>query len=1003
MKRIGFIVGILIFCLSTAVLAADTEISVTPLPAVGEIVSGFKAVSTDTIPELNATTMLFEHEESGAQVFYIQNTDNNLALATTFQTYPYSDKGMAHVLEHSLLSASESYPGNSVFFDLMSRGYFSFINAFTYQDYTCYPFSTTSEKEFMNVSDIYLDMLLHPALLTEPRIFMREGIRYELDDKNADLKPVGVVYNEMQKSNSDLNTMALYNAKRVLYPDTPDQYESGGNPSEILKLTYADEMEFYRKYYDPSRAKIVIYGNLDYRAFLDHVNQRFFSGVKKTEPLVMPAEQTSFNKVKFETFKQPVSKDTNTTNQDTIYYVLGLPRNIPDEDRIGLQLLVDDVFNNDSFPLHKKLMDSGIAMTYSANYDNQFLQPTLEFMALYGNAEKADSFYQIIGDTLKEETDKGLSKELLSAVVEKELMNAKLIGESSAKGLTTVLNVVNNWQLLNQPLFQAKFPSRLEDMKEKINQGFFEDLIRKYILNNSLAAVVSTVPEAGLLEKNDADLENILAEKKAAMSDDEIQALADQTQDFSKWTKTTDTPQSTLDKLSAMTVADLPESMDHFDIKDETKDGIRTVSAVSKLPDVSDVNMSFDISGLDTETLQYLNFYLSLCGNLPTEKYSAEELALKLEEYLYAHGEFVESEQVKYRSSETKPKMRVSWIYLDQNSSEAMDLMHEILYKTKLEKGSLSYLKNKLQENLGMTQYSMSNLMYYSLIKGASQVDESTRFSCNFNYESYQNFLNQLSADLEKDPDAVFAKLDAARKAALNKNGLIVSYIGPEGAKTAFDQDIQLMTQDVSSEVFPETESNPEAASEDEGVIADTSVYYNTLQARDEGIIPYSNALDVIASIVGDKVMYPKIREEGGAYGGSIHFSEGYVQLYSYQDPNIKKSLDVFRSVPEFLKTLEISQEDLDHYVITTYPELEDNSGNLSKAMSAVSRYLIGETDADYMNEFEEVKKIKPEDLAKVGSQLEEALKNSSLLVVADADQINENKDLFKTTTDIRK
>jgi Zn-dependent M16 (insulinase) family peptidase len=51
----------------------------------------------------------------------------------------------------------------------------------------------------------------------------------------------------------------------------------------------------------------------------------------------------------------------------------------------------------------------------------------------------------------------------------------------------------------------------------------------------------------------------------------------------------------------------------------------------------------------------------------------------------------------------------------------------------------------------------------------------------------------------------------------------------------------------------------------------------------------------------------------GGAYGGFARFGEssGRFTFMSYRDPNLSKTLDVYDSAPEFLKTTEISDEDI--------------------------------------------------------------------------------------------
>ena len=56
----------------------------------------------------------------------------------------------------------------------------------------------------------------------------------------------------------------------------------------------------------------------------------------------------------------------------------------------------------------------------------------------------------------------------------------------------------------------------------------------------------------------------------------------------------------------------------------------------------------------------------------------------------------------------------------------------------------------------------------------------------------------------------------------------------------------------------------------------------------------------------------------GGAYGGFARFgdSSGRFLFMSYRDPNLSKTLDIYDSAPEYLKSAEISEEDVLQTVI---------------------------------------------------------------------------------------
>ena len=197
MKRLLFLIMFL-FCFSFSTVFAE-EKSLTDLPDIGEIVSGFEVIEKDEIPDYNASAVRFLHQKSGAELVFIQNDDTNLVFSVTFKTPPDSSQGIQHILEHSLLSSSDKYPGKDVFFDMFYNGYFTFINAITSSNYTMFPISSVSEKQFLTATDVYLDLLFNSTVLSNPNFFYREGIRYELEDKDSAIKPVGIVYNEMKQ------------------------------------------------------------------------------------------------------------------------------------------------------------------------------------------------------------------------------------------------------------------------------------------------------------------------------------------------------------------------------------------------------------------------------------------------------------------------------------------------------------------------------------------------------------------------------------------------------------------------------------------------------------------------------------------------------------------------------------------------------------------------------------------------------------------------------------
>lgn len=69
-------------------------------------------------------------------------------------TTPSDSRGVAHVLEHTVLCGSERFPVRDPFFKMITRSMQTFMNAMTALDWTAYPFSTTNRQDYYNLMDV---------------------------------------------------------------------------------------------------------------------------------------------------------------------------------------------------------------------------------------------------------------------------------------------------------------------------------------------------------------------------------------------------------------------------------------------------------------------------------------------------------------------------------------------------------------------------------------------------------------------------------------------------------------------------------------------------------------------------------------------------------------------------------------------------------------------------------------------------------------------------------
>ena len=132
----------------------------------------------------------------------------------------------------------------------------TFLNAMTYPDKTLYPISSRNEKDFLNLTSVYLDAVFAPKILENPNIFYQEGIHIEYDEENPVYK--GVVFNEMKGAMSSVDERIEQEINRLLFPHNCYRFNSGGAPAVIPDLTYEQFVKTYHRFYHPSNALLIM-------------------------------------------------------------------------------------------------------------------------------------------------------------------------------------------------------------------------------------------------------------------------------------------------------------------------------------------------------------------------------------------------------------------------------------------------------------------------------------------------------------------------------------------------------------------------------------------------------------------------------------------------------------------------------------------------------------------------------------------------------------------------
>jgi zinc protease len=240
--------------------------------------------------------------------------------------------GMAHLFEHMMFQGSENVPKEMHFRHIQEAG--GSLNGSTGFDRTNY-----YEKLPSNFLELALWLesdrmgFLLPAL-TQEKLNNQKDVVINERLERYDNQPYGLAW-EIIISN--------------LYPPShPYNWPTIGYIKDISSFTLDDVTSFFKKYYSPSNATLVVAGNFD-ESFTKEKIEEYFSGI----PDSVKAEKVRSSKVKIESGKSIIRKENVQLER---IYLTWPTEKIYGKDDAALDVLADILSGAKNSRLYKSLV-----------------------------------------------------------------------------------------------------------------------------------------------------------------------------------------------------------------------------------------------------------------------------------------------------------------------------------------------------------------------------------------------------------------------------------------------------------------------------------------------------------------------------------------------------------------------------------------------------------------------------------------------------------------------
>ena len=959
--------------------------------------NAYEVLKEEDLQDIHSKGWLLKHKKTGARVMLIENSDENKVFNIAFRTPPKNSTGVAHILEHSVLCGSREFPLKDPFVELVKGSLNTFLNAMTYPDKTCYPVASCNDRDFQNLMHVYLDAVFYPNIYKKEEIFRQEGWNYHLEQKEGPLKYNGVVYNEMKGAFSSPDDVLEREIMNSLFPDTTYGCESGGDPVNIPDLSYEEFLDFHRQYYHPSNSFIYLYGNMDMEEKLEFIDSHYLSAFDSLAIDSQIRDQEAFAQVKDIQKNYPVSEDEGEEDNTYLSYNMVVGEAADINLSLAFEVLDYALLSAPGAPLKQALLDAKIGKDIYGSFEDGIKQTYFSIVAKGANLSQKEEFVKVIRDTLTKIMEEGIDKKAVTAGINYyEFRFREADFSSYPKGLMYGLDIFSSWLYDDtKPFCEVQLLEGFEFLKKALEEGYFEDLIRKYLLDNTHGAILSLVPEKGLAAKRDKELEEKLENYRKSLSDEELTRMVENTKALEAYQESEEDPEA-LTCIPMLSREDIKKEITGLTNEEHYVDDSLFLYHDVCTNGIGYADLLFEIHDFDVNTVHYLGLLKSVLGAVDTENYSYGELFNEVNARTGGISYGIEVFDDAQDTDAFRAMFAVRGKALYPEMDFMFSMIREVLTTSKLTDTKRLYeiiarVKSRAQASLASAGHSTA------VLRGASYASPMAAFQDEMAGIGYYQFIEKLEKDFDSCKDEIVKNLRKVMEEVLRPENFCVSYTGE---RESLDT-VKTQAAEIKKVLFngqkPEPVKQAPCVKKNEAFKTSGQVQYVAQNGnfRKKGL-EYTGALEILKVILSYDYLWINLRVKGGAYGCMSGFKRnGESFLVSYRDPHLKRTLEVYQGVPDYIRAFEADEREMTKYIIGTIsnkdvPRTPQMQGSISK-----TAYFSNVTEDMLQKERNQILGAQKEDIQKLAALVEAVLSDNQICVVGSETAIEKAEDVF--------
>ena len=701
----------------------------------------------------------------------------------------------------------------------------------------------------------------------------------------------------------------------------------------------------------------------------------------------------------------PYSIASEESEEDNTYlsYNKVIGTSLDRELYLAFQILDYALLSAPGAPLKKALTDAGIGKDIMGSYDNGIYQPIFSVISKNANEDQKQEFVDLIESVLSDLAEKGIDKKALEAGLNyHEFRYREADFGNYPKGLMYGLQMMDSWLYdEDEPFIHVEALETFEFLKKQVGTGYYEALIRKYLLDNPHGAVVIVKPEKGRTARMDAELDKQLKAYKEGLTKEEVEELVKNTEKLEAYQSAPEKEED-LERIPVLKREDISREIEPI-VNEELKlGGVPVIFHEIETNGIGYLDVLFDISGIREELLPYVGILQSVLGIIDTENYDYGELFNEINVHTGGIGTSLElyNDVTNIQEKAFKATFEIKGKALYGKLPVVFSMMSEMLTTSKLTdtkrlKEILAMVKSRLLMRFQSSGHSTAALRALSYASPSAKLKDMTS-----GIQFYQT-IAYIEEHFDEEKERLTEILKSLAEKLFRPDNMMLSYTASREGLTGIEGYIEDMKKNLYHALPGEENCVIHCEKKNEGFKTASKVQYvaRTGNFIDHGAA-YTGALQILKVILSYDYLWQNIRVKGGAYGCMSNFNrigEGY--FVSYRDPNLKRTMEVYEKVVDFLKDFTVSERDMTKYIIGTMSNIDHPMTPAQKGERSMNLYMNKVSAEMIKEERNQILDAGQEDIRALSQVAKAVLEADQFCVIGSEEKIEENKEMFQTVT----